>query len=628
MIVDPKDLTIIGETNFRSMRKKFGIKRDDRRRHVYIIGKSGSGKSVLLENMIMQDIKNGNGCCIMDPHGDLAEKIINFIPDDRINDVVYFNPSDIEYPIAFNILEGAKTDSSKNLVASGLIGIFKKMWADSWGPRLEYILRNTILSLMYDENSTLLGINKMLIDKEYRKSILEKVEDPIIKAFWLQEYEAYPAKELSMIISPIQNKVGQFLSNSLVRNILGQVKSTIDLRDIMDNKKILLVNLAKGRIGEDNSSLIGSMLVTKIYLAAMSRVDVPEEERNDFYLYVDEFQNFATESFADILSEARKYRLSITMAHQYIAQLPEVVSDAIFGNGGTMIAFRLGPQDAEILEKEFSPDFMIEDLVNIPKWNVVLKMLIDGVVSKPFSAATLPPISDDNEQTKTRERANKIIETSRQKYARNRKDVEEIINQWTLGDIKDNKQKEVKKQEEKAEKPNVKMYDTNCWVCGMKMSVPFEPDNKRPIYCSDCLKKVREKLIPEPKENRFQKILEKQKPQQQQNKINKIEREEKKVNNKPSQPRPVEIKKEEKNIDTEQEEDLQHFIINMAQEVKKDKPQQQKPIETHNDEILDNNIKVISLSELKNKDFKDIKEDLNKKDEDNTIQPRKVIKLE
>ncbi|HOC96417.1 MAG TPA: type IV secretion system DNA-binding domain-containing protein, partial [bacterium] len=305
MIVDPKDLTIIGETNFRSMRKKFGIKRDDRRRHVYIIGKSGSGKSVLLENMIMQDIKNGNGCCIMDPHGDLAEKIINFIPDDRINDVVYFNPSDIEYPIAFNILEGAKTDSSKNLVASGLIGIFKKMWADSWGPRLEYILRNTILSLMYDENSTLLGINKMLIDKEYRKSILEKVEDPIIKAFWLQEYEAYPAKELSMIISPIQNKVGQFLSNSLVRNILGQVKSTIDLRDIMDNKKILLVNLAKGRIGEDNSSLIGSMLVTKIYLAAMSRVDVPEEERNDFYLYVDEFQNFATESFADILSEAR-----------------------------------------------------------------------------------------------------------------------------------------------------------------------------------------------------------------------------------------------------------------------------------------------------------------------------------
>ena len=514
MIVESKDLTIVGETNFRTMRKKFGIKRDDRRRHVYIIGKSGSGKSVLLENMIIQDIKNGNGCCVMDPHGDMAEKMINFIPNERINDVVYFNPADIDFPIAFNVFEGAQSDSSKNLVASGLIGIFKKMWADSWGPRLEYVLRNTIISLMYDENATLLGINKMFIDKNYRMSVVEKIKDPVVKAFWLQEYEQYPAKELPMIISPIQNKVGQFLSNSLVRNILGQVKSTLDLRDIMDKKKILLVNLAKGRIGEDNSSLIGSMLVTKLYLAAMSRIDLLEEDRSDFYLYVDEFQNFATESFADILSEARKYRLSLTLAHQYITQLPEIVSDAVFGNGGTLIAFRVGPQDAEIFEKEFAPDFVLEDLVNIPKWNVVLKILIDGVASKAFSASTLPPLHFEEG---SKGLGLKIIEMSRKKYARNRVDVERAISEATLDfDPKRNNEKMI--QEQRRDMPkrdqssaNVaqekkvpeKMYDANCWVCGIKMNVPFVPDNKRPIYCVDCLKKIREKLIPEPVSNKF-----------------------------------------------------------------------------------------------------------------------------
>lgn len=518
MVVDQKELTVIAKTNFRNMEKKFGIKRDDRRRHVYVIGKSGSGKSALLENMIMQDIINGNGCCVMDPHGDLAEAIVKCIPPERQNDVIYFNPSDTEFPIAFNILEGTGSDSSKNLITSGLIGIFKKIWADSWGPRLEYVLRNTILSLMYADGSTLLGINRMLVDKKYRNSVLEKVNDPIIKAFWTQEYENYPAKELPTIISPIQNKVGQFLSNPIVRNILGQAHNTIDLREIMDKKKIFLVNLSKGRIGEDNSSLIGSMLVTKLYLAAMSRVDIPEHERNDFYLYVDEFQNFATDSFADILSEARKYRLALTIAHQYVLQLPEKVADAIFGNGGTLITFRLGPQDAEIFEKEFGPDFVLEDLVNIPKYNVVLKLLIDGVASKPFSAATLPPMTKNSEYE---DRSKIIIEESRRKYSRTKDDVEVQIKEWSMSEDEKRASEKKKKDEENKNNPQVKtsgeeinsshdnknadkkMYPTNCWVCGMKMEVPFEPDYKRPIYCIDDLKKIREKLIEEPKENRF-----------------------------------------------------------------------------------------------------------------------------
>ncbi len=478
MIVDKKELTIIGETNFRSMRKKFGIKRDDRRRHVYVIGKSGSGKSALLENMIMQDILNGNGCCVMDPHGDLAEAIVKCIPPERQKDVVYFNPSDTEFPIAFNILEGAGSDSSKNLVTSGLIGIFKKIWADSWGPRLEYVLRNTILSLMYADGSTLLGINRMLVDKKYRESVLEKVSDPIIRNFWYQEYDNYPAKELPTIISPIQNKVGQFLSNPIVRNILGQAHSTIDLREIMDKKKIFLVNLSKGRIGEDNSSLIGSMLVTKLYLAAMSRVDIPEDQRNDFYLYVDEFQNFATDSFADILSEARKYRLALIIAHQYILQLPEKVSDAIFGNGGTLITFRLGPQDAEFFEKEFGPEFVLEDLVNIPKYNVVLKLLIDGVASRPFSAATIAPITKSG---MFEDRSAYIIQESRKLYARPRELVEEEIRKWSdegnnsINESKNIKNKKDKDSENKNNelKSDTPMYKTNCWVCGMKMDVPL-----------------------------------------------------------------------------------------------------------------------------------------------------------
>ena len=604
MIVDPKELTIIGETNFRNMRKKFGIKVDDRRRHVYVIGKSGSGKSALLENMIMQDIMNGNGCCVMDPHGELAESIVRCIPPERQKDVIYFNPSDVEYPIAFNILEGTGDDSSKNLVTSGLIGIFKKIWADSWGPRLEYVLRNTILSLMYAEGSTLLGINRMLTDKKYRNSVLENVHDPILKAFWTQEYENYPAKELPMIISPIQNKVGQFLSNPIVRNILGQPNSTIDLREIMDKKKIFLVNLSKGRIGEDNSSLIGSMIVTKLYLAAMSRVNISESERSDFYLYVDEFQNFATDSFADILSEARKYRLALIIAHQYVLQLPEKVSDAIFGNGGTLITFRLGPQDAEIFEKEFGPDFLLEDLVNIPKYNIVLKLLIDGVASRSFSAATLPPI------TKTigyEDRSAFIIAESRKKYSRSKDLVENQIREWSISED-ERRSVEKKKKEEDFKKENSikgiveektgeKMYYTNCWVCGMKIEVPFAPDDKRPIYCIDDLKKVREKIIQEPTFNRFvenkEKKIEKNKKEE---KREQKPRQENNINNK-QQDRNRENKKESIKRDDNRNKDGRD---NKQQNNNQQRQDIKKPVEQVVRPIINNNIgKIIPIEEEK-----------------------------
>jgi len=315
-----EDITLLGITNFRGQAKKFGIKTDDRRRHMYFIGKTGMGKSVLIENMVIQDILNGHGVALADPHGDLVEKVLNFIPPSRINDVVYFNPSDYDYPIAFNVLENVDV-TKRHLIASGLLGVFKKIWADSWGPRLEYVLNNAIMALLEYPGATLLGIMRMLVDKKYRDKVVKNITDPVVKSFWVDEYDKYPQKFQAEAIAPIQNKVGRFLSTPLTRNIVGQVKSSIDIRDIVDNKKILLMNLSKGRIGEDNSALLGAMIITKIQLAIMSRVDTPEEERNDFYLYVDEFQNFATDSFSNILSEARKYRLNLVIAHQYIEQL-------------------------------------------------------------------------------------------------------------------------------------------------------------------------------------------------------------------------------------------------------------------------------------------------------------------
>ncbi len=390
------DITVFGQTNFRNHLKKFGIRIDDRRRHMYVIGKTGMGKTTLLENMIIADIKAGRGVGVVDPHGELAEKILDFIPEERIQDVIYFNPSDINYPIAFNPLEQISTEF-RHLVASGIMGVFKKIWIDMWSARMEYILNNTLLALLEYPGSTLLGIMRMLNDKDYRKKVVDNLKDQVVKSFWVNEFSRYSQKFETEATAAIQNKVGQFVTNPLIRNILGQASSSIDMRKVMDDKKIFIVNLSKGRIGEDNSALLGAMIITKLQLAAMSRIDVPEKDRQDFYLYVDEFQNFATESFATILSEARKYRLCLILAHQYIGQLIDsktknaIVRDAIFGNVGTMVSFRVGAEDAEFLEKEFQPDFMMNDFVNLPKYNYYIKLMIEGVASRPFSAQTIPP---------------------------------------------------------------------------------------------------------------------------------------------------------------------------------------------------------------------------------------------
>jgi len=420
-----QEIAVFAQTTFRNQFKKFGIKTDDRRRHMYLIGKTGMGKSTIQENMIVGDIRAGHGLAVVDPHGDLAEKIIEYIPSNRIQDVVYFNPSDIDYPIAFNVLEQVDPHL-RHLVASGLLGVFQKLWADSWGPRLEYILRNTILAILDFPGSTLLGVVRMLSDKSYRKRVVANIKDPVVKAFWEKEFASYADKFASEAVSPIQNKVGQFLSSSLMRNIIGQVRSSFNIREIMDQGKILIMNLSKGRIGEDNSALLGAMMITKIQLAAMSRVDVPEKERKDFYLYIDEFQNFSTDSFANILSEARKYHLNLILAHQYIEQLSEKVKPAVFGNVGTIIAFRVGAADAEELAKEFAPVFTEEDLVNLPKYEMYLKLMIDGVASSPFSAKGLPPLSDEEKTNNV----DQVIAYSREKYASSRAEVEEKILRW------------------------------------------------------------------------------------------------------------------------------------------------------------------------------------------------------
>jgi len=475
---EDKDLLVFAETNFRNIKEKFGIRVDDRRRHVYLIGKTGTGKSTALENMVFQDIQAGRGLAIVDPHGDLAEKALNFIPAHRVNDVIYFNPADIEYPIAFNILENIDA-SHRHLIASGLIGVFKKIWADSWGPRLEYVLRNAILALLEYPGSTLLGVMRLLVDKEFRNKVIGRLTDPVVKSFWVDEYSKYPDRFQSEAIAPIQNKVGQFLSTALIRNIVGQVQSRIDMREIMDSGKILIMNMSKGRIGEDTSALLGAMMITKLQLAAMSRVDVPEPERKDFFLYVDEFQNFATESFANILSEARKYRLNLTLAHQYVAQLDEKVASAVFGNVGTIISFRIGAEDAEFLAKEFAPKFDETDLVNLSNYDIYLKLMINGVTSEPFSATTLPPLS------KLEGNRDKIIRVSRERYAEPQATVEEKITRWSGlsgGGI----------SSEEGASEDKTTFEAKCNNCGTTVFVPFMPDGVRPIYCKDCFKKVRE----------------------------------------------------------------------------------------------------------------------------------------
>ncbi len=522
------DITVLGETNFRNQRRQFGIYPDDRRRHVYVIGKTGVGKSTLLENMIIQDIVQGKGVCYVDPHGDTVEKLLNAIPPERINDVVYFDPSDVDYPVAFNVLE-AFDPQYKYLIASGLVSSLKKIWADSWGPRLEYILRNTILALLDYPSSTILGILRMLSDKTYRKKVVDCIQDPVVKAFWTTEFANYNERFRTEAISPIQNKVGQLLSSSIIRNIVAQPKSTINMNEIMNEGKILLVNVSKGKIGEDNSGLLGAMLINRIQLAAMDRAAIPEEERKDFYLYVDEFQNFATESFADILSEARKYRLNLTIAHQYVKQMEEEVTDAVFGNVGTIVSFRVGAADAEYLEQEFVPVFTQADLVNLDKYNAYIKLMINGISSRPFSMKTLPP--EELKFTK----GEVVRKVSRERFGRKKQIVEDKIRRWSgsafeeegreesndqvntrkqtsaipsASEIASNALEEVvlkskeapindlasflQKDQQKSRNKNTHKHIITCARCGKQADVPFLPTQGKPAYCKECWDIVRQ----------------------------------------------------------------------------------------------------------------------------------------
>jgi hypothetical protein len=391
---------------------------------MYVIGKTGMGKSTMLENMIIQDIQNGEGLAFIDPHGGSAEKMLDFIPEHRIQDVIYFAPFDLDNPIAFNVMEDVGYDK-RHLVVSGLMSAFRKVWVDAWSARMEYILTNTLLALLEYPDATMLGVNRMYTDKAFRKKVVDNIKDPLVASFWKDEFATYTDRYTQDATPAIQNKVGQFTGNPLIRNIIGQPKSTFDLRKIVDERKILICNLSKGLVGETNANLLGSMLITKIYLAAMARADVPAQKLAklpNFYFYVDEFQSFANESFADILSEARKYKLNLTMAHQYIEQMSDEVRAAVFGNVGTMIAFRVGAYDADVLEKEFSPQFYAPDLVNLGFTQIYLKLMIDGVGSQPFSARTLAPIEPNEISYRDH-----VVKASQDTFGRPRVEVEEFI---------------------------------------------------------------------------------------------------------------------------------------------------------------------------------------------------------
>ncbi|MEI6238575.1 MAG: type IV secretory system conjugative DNA transfer family protein, partial [bacterium] len=425
--MDENKVTHFAETDARGKKIRFGIKQKDRTRHVYVIGKTGMGKSTLLENMAAQDILDGHGMCFIDPHGKTAELLLEYIPESRINDVLYFAPFDMDYPVSFNVLEQVDADK-RHLVVSGLMSTFKKIWVDAWSARMEYILSNTLLALLEYPDATLLGVNRMLSDKDYRRKVVDNVTDPSVKSFWTEEFAKYTERMAAEAVPAIQNKIGQFTSNALIRNMIGQPRSSFDIRKMMDDRKIIIVNLSKGRVGEQNANLIGGMLITKIYLAAMSRADIPDrilKTLPNFYLFVDEFQSFANKSFADILSEARKYKLNLTIAHQYIEQMEEEVRAAVFGNVGTMILFRVGAFDAEIFEKEFAPQFTAEDIVNLGFTQVYLKLMIDGVSSQPFSATTLPPIVLPSVTFTDR-----VKEASRAHFSKTRKTVEDEIIKW------------------------------------------------------------------------------------------------------------------------------------------------------------------------------------------------------
>jgi len=401
----------------------FGILIADQRQHIYVIGKTGSGKTTLLRNMIIQHIALGHGVGLIDPHGDLAEEILNHVPPRRADHLVYFNPGDLEFPIGLNVLANVAPDS-RHLVASGTVSAFKGIWRDSWGPRLEYILYNAVSALLDCRNATLLGVNRMLTDPTFRAKVIRQIKDPFIKAFWAEEYENYDERFQREAIAPIQNKLGQFLMNPVVRNILGQVKSKVNVPFVMDNGRLFIANLSKGQLGNDKANLLGSLLTTQFQLGAMARANRPESERRDFYLFIDEFQNFSTDAFASILAEARKYRLCLTLSHQYIDQLSLPVRQAVFGNVGTLIAFHIGHPDAEVMEKEFGNAIPASAIADLERYEAVVKLLEDGSNLEPFRAKMLPPLENRIG------RKNKLIALSRQRFATPRVKIDDKLNRW------------------------------------------------------------------------------------------------------------------------------------------------------------------------------------------------------
>ena len=421
---NPDRVTYFAATDSRGKRTPFGIKAKDRSRHMYVIGKTGMGKSTMLENMAIQDLRNGEGIAFIDPHGGTADKLLEYVPKERIKDVVYFAPFDLDQPIAFNVMEDVGYDK-RHLVVSGLMATFKKIWEDAWSARMEYILTNTLLALLEYPDATLLSVNRMYTDKNYRKKVVDNIKDPVVKDFWVTEYANYGDRYTQEATPAIQNKIGQFTGNPLIRNIIGQSKSSFDIRQMMDDRKILIINLSKGQVGETNMRLLGSMLTTRIFLAAMSRADlsgVDLAKLPPFYFYVDEFQNFANDTFAEILSEARKYHLNLIIAHQYVEQMEEQVRAAVFGNVGTTVAFRVGPFDAEVLETIFMPEFEKDDLVNLGYTQIYLTLMIDGVGSRPFSALTIPPIAPPLVTYKS-----EVIQSSREQFGATRASIEEAV---------------------------------------------------------------------------------------------------------------------------------------------------------------------------------------------------------
>ena len=421
--MNENDPIIIGEQHCWGGPVAFGISPTDQRQHLYLIGKTGSGKSTLLRNLIVQHIAAGHGVGLIDPHGDLAEELLGLIPPHRAEHTVYFNPGDLDFPIGLNLIAQVGADE-RPLVASGIVGSFKSLWPDSWGPRLEYILYNAIAALLECENTTLLGVNRLLTDDTYRAWVIRQVKDPFIRAFWQDEYASYDPRFQREAIAPIQNKLGQFLASPVIRNILGQVKNRVSIPFIMDHQRLFIANLAKGKLGHDKANLLGSLLVTQFQLAAMARTNQPEHERRDFYLFIDEFQNFSTDAFASILAEARKYRLCLTLSHQYVDQLSLPVRQAVFGNVGTMISFRIGNTDAEVLQGEFGNQFIAQQFVDLNRYEVFVKLLENGTNRQPFRAMTLPPL-----EGRTGRRA-KLISRSRERFAAPRSEVGERLSRW------------------------------------------------------------------------------------------------------------------------------------------------------------------------------------------------------